>query len=96
MIIENLAVEIRKNMKSESNETTIRQLRAVLQFYVATVMDNEISGQPTHRHKSGKPLKAIRARLRGKEGRMRGNLMGKRVDFSARTVITPDPNLMLD
>lgn len=88
--------EIRRNMKSESNETTIRQLRAVLQFYVATVMDNEISGQPTHRHKSGKPLKAIRARLRGKEGRMRGNLMGKRVDFSARTVITPDPNLQLD
>jgi len=38
----------------------------------------------------------IRSRLKGKEGRLRGNLMGKRVDFSARTVITPDPNLMLD
>lgn len=48
------------------------------------------------RHKSGKAIKAIRARLKGKEGRLRGNLMGKRVDFSARTVITPDPNLMLD
>jgi DNA-directed RNA polymerase II subunit RPB1 len=46
--------------------------------------------------KSGKPLKAIKARLKGKEGRIRGNLMGKRVDFSARTVITPDPNLHID
>lgn len=46
--------------------------------------------------KSGKPLKSIKARLNGKEGRIRGNLMGKRVDFSARTVITPDPNLHID
>jgi DNA-directed RNA polymerase II subunit RPB1 len=41
-------------------------------------------------------VKSIRERLKGKEGRLRGNLMGKRVDFSARTVITPDPNLALD
>jgi DNA-directed RNA polymerase beta' subunit len=34
--------------------------------------------------------------VQGKEGRIRGNLMGKRVDFSARTVITPDPNLRID
>ncbi|KAJ2919354.1 hypothetical protein MD484_g965, partial [Candolleomyces efflorescens] len=46
--------------------------------------------------KSGRPVKAIRARLKGKEGRLRGNFMGKRVDFSARTVITGDPNLELD
>ena len=59
-------------------------------------MDNEISGAGTQKHKSGKPIKAIRARLKGKEGRLRGNLMGKRVDFSARSVITPDPNLRLD
>lgn len=59
-------------------------------------MDNESPGIATHKHKSGKPLKAIRARLKGKEGRVRGNLMGKRVDFSARSVITPDPNLELD
>jgi DNA-directed RNA polymerase II subunit RPB1 len=67
-----------------------------LQFFVATVMDNDISGAGTQKHKSGKPIKAIRARLKGKEGRLRGNLMGKRVNFSARSVITPDPNLALD
>lgn len=66
------------------------------QFHVATYIDNELPGQPQALQKSGRPLKSIRARLKGKEGRLRGNLMGKRVDFSARTVITPDPNLSLD
>ncbi|CDW74169.1 dna-directed rna polymerase ii subunit rpb1-like [Stylonychia lemnae] len=79
-----------------ANLTTINELRNCLQYYVATLMNNEIAGQPSHKHKSGKPLKALRARLKGKEGRIRGNLMGKRVDFSARSVITPDPNLELD
>ncbi len=59
-------------------------------------MDNDIAGIPQALQKSGRPIKAIRARLKGKEGRLRGNLMGKRVDFSARTVITGDPNLELD
>lgn len=68
----------------------------LLQFHVATYMDNDIAGIPQDTQKSGRPIKAIRARLKGKEGRMRGNLMGKRVDFSARTVITGDPNLQLD
>ena len=59
-------------------------------------MDNKIAGQPIQKHKSGKVIKCIRSRLKGKEGRLRGNLMGKRNDFCARTVITPDPNLDLD
>jgi DNA-directed RNA polymerase II subunit RPB1 len=59
-------------------------------------MDNDIAGIPQALQKSGRPVKAIRARLKGKEGRLRGNLMGKRVDFSARTVITGDPNIQLD
>lgn len=46
--------------------------------------------------KSGRPLKSVKERLKGKEGRIRGNLMGKRVNFSARAVITPDPNLSID
>ena len=43
----------------------------------------------------GRAFKAIRQRLKGKDGRIRNNLMGKRVDFSA-SVITPDPNIELD
>ena len=59
-------------------------------------MDNYSHGSTKAKHKTGKPIKSIRERMKGKEGRLRGNLMGKRVDFSARTVITPDPNLRLD
>ena len=59
-------------------------------------MHSRVKGLPKAMQKSGRPLKAIKARLKGKEGRIRGNLMGKRVDFSARTVITPDPNLRID
>lgn len=52
------------------------------------------SFQATQR--SGRPIKSICSRLKAKEGRIRGNLMGKRVDFSARTVITPDPTINID
>ena len=68
----------------------------LLQYHIATYMDNDIAGIQRAQHKTGRPIKSIRARLKGKEGRLRQNLMGKRVDFSARTVITGDPNLSLD
>ncbi|KAJ3309606.1 DNA-directed RNA polymerase II subunit rpb1, partial [Blyttiomyces sp. JEL0837] len=75
----------------------VQELVALLQYHVATMMDNNISGLPqSTQRRSGRPLKSLRARLKGKEGRLRGNLMGKRVDFSARTVITGDPNLYID
>jgi DNA-directed RNA polymerase II subunit RPB1 len=74
----------------------VREFEALLQYHVATYMDNDIAGQPKAMTKSNRPVKAIRGRLKGKEGRLRQNLMGKRVDFSARTVITGDPNLSLD
>jgi DNA-directed RNA polymerase II subunit RPB1 len=45
--------------------------------------------------RSGRPLQCIMSRLNSKNGRIRGNLMGKRVDFSARSVITGDPNLSI-
>ncbi len=63
---------------------------------IANFFDNERANAEQEKHKSGKVLKTIRQRLRGKEGRIRGNLMGKRVDFSGRTVITADPNLQID
>uniref|UniRef100_A0A183BYI4 DNA-directed RNA polymerase subunit n=1 Tax=Globodera pallida TaxID=36090 RepID=A0A183BYI4_GLOPA len=68
----------------------------LLQYHVATLVDNNVPGVTQALQKSGRPLKSIKSRLKGKEGRIRGNLMGKRVDFSARTVITPDPNLPID
>ncbi|KAJ2376498.1 DNA-directed RNA polymerase II core subunit rpo21, partial [Coemansia sp. RSA 2607] len=74
----------------------IKEFVDLLQFHTATFMNNDIAGMPQALQKSGRPIKSIRARLKGKEGRIRGNLMGKRVDFSARTVITGDPNISID
>ncbi|KAM0719906.1 hypothetical protein Q7P37_004041 [Cladosporium fusiforme] len=79
-----------------SPQHVVDEFVSLLQYHVATYMDNDIAGLPKAQQKSGRPVKAIRARLKSKEGRLRGNLMGKRVDFSARTVITGDPNLSLD
>jgi len=46
--------------------------------------------------KTLKVIKSIEERLKSKEGRFRQHLMGKRVDFSARSVVSPDSNLALD
>ncbi|KAI9806451.1 MAG: DNA-directed RNA polymerase II subunit RPB1 [Piccolia ochrophora] len=87
---------VRRCEQEGSPAHVVSEFETLLQFHVATYMDNDIAGQPQALQKSGRPVKSIRARLKGKEGRLRGNLMGKRVDFSARTVITGDPNLSLD
>ena len=77
-------------------EHVVREFESLLQYHIATYMDNDIAGQPKAMQKSNRPVKALRGRLKGKEGRLRQNLMGKRVDFSSRTVITGDPNISLD
>ncbi|HTT25965.1 MAG TPA: DNA-directed RNA polymerase subunit A', partial [Thermoplasmata archaeon] len=61
-----------------------------------TYFDNQTSGIPPARHRSGRPLKTLAQRLKGKDGRFRSNLSGKRVNFSARTVISPDPLLSIN
>ncbi|KAJ1332825.1 hypothetical protein BSLG_008454 [Batrachochytrium salamandrivorans] len=93
---------IKANISLKRHETEgapahiVNEFEHLLQFHVATYMNNDIANLPQAMQKSGRPLKSIAARLKGKEGRLRGNLMGKRVDFSARTVITGDPNLSID
>ncbi|KAG1671615.1 hypothetical protein FOA52_006846 [Chlamydomonas sp. UWO 241] len=74
----------------------INEFSQLLQYHITTYMDNTLPGQPPAMQKSGRPIKSISQRLKSKEGRIRGNLMGKRVDFSARTVITGDPNIGID
>ena len=68
----------------------------VLQYHIATFVDNKIPGINPAQQRTGRLLKSLSERLKSKEGRIRGNLMGKRVDFSARSVITPDPNISID
>ena len=60
------------------------------------MIDNRIPGVAAVAQRSGRAFKSIKERLVGKAGRVRGNLMGKRVDFSARSVITPDANLNIE
>ncbi|XP_057378836.1 DNA-directed RNA polymerase II subunit RPB1-like [Daphnia carinata] len=88
--------ELQRNEQSGAAAHIIAENIKMLQFHVATMVDNDSPGLPRAQQKSGRPIKSVKARLKGKEGRIRGNLMGKRVDFSARTVITPDPNLRID
>lgn len=65
-----------------------------LQMQVAQYINGEMPGM--QRPMGTKPIRGLCQRLKGKQGRFRGNLSGKRVDFSARTVISPDPNLRVD
>jgi DNA-directed RNA polymerase II subunit RPB1 len=81
--------------QSESNQKLIDGWIQVLQYFVAAMADNKISGASPVTQRSGRALKSISERHKGKTGRVRGNLMGKRVDFSARSVITPDPELSI-
>jgi len=67
----------------------------VLQYHVATLVDNQIPGVAPSAQRSGRPLKSIQQRLGSKEGRIRYNIQGKRVEFSGRSVITPDPNISI-
>jgi len=74
----------------------IDKCTAVLQYDVATYVDNDIKGMAPAAQRSGRPLRTLKSRFGAKTGRVRGNLMGKRVDYSARSVITPDANIDLD
>lgn len=84
---------LQEKLQSNASEKVIEDWTMVLQYYCATMVDNKIPGVASVAQRSGRPLKSIKERLVGKPGRVRGNLMGKRVDFSARSVITPDANI---
>lgn len=87
---------LRENIEAGAPQLIVEDLWELLQYHVTTYMDNEVAGIPPARHRSGRALRTLTQRLRGKEGRFRGNLSGKRVDFSARTVISPDPNISIN
>lgn len=90
-------VEIIKinNMLADNSiqETKRNKLIQALKFRIKSLFDNT---QEKSKHSNGRPMKGIKKRISGKDGQIRNNLMGKRVDKSARTVIGPDPTLRLD
>ena len=87
---------LKENMEAGAPQLIVEDLWELLQYHVTTYFDNEASGVPPARHRSGRPLKTLAQRLKGKEGRFRSNLSGKRVNFSARTVISPDPYISIN
>ena len=87
-----LKTKIEKNVNKEQ----IDYWTILLQYHLSTFIDNKIPGIPQAKQRTGRPLRSLGERLKSKEGRIRGNLMGKRVDFSARSVITPDPRISIN
>lgn len=85
-----------ENLNAGAPEIIIGDLWGLLQYHVTTFFRNDMSQLPPARHRSGRPLKTLAERIKGKQGRFRRNLAGKRVNFSARSVITPGPRLDVD
>ena len=84
---------LQENRDAGAPQLIVEDLWELLQYHITTYFDNQTSGIPPARHRSGRPLKTLTQRLKGKEGRFRSNLSGKRVNFCARSVISPDPFL---
>lgn len=85
-----------ENVEAGAPQLIVEDLWELLQYHITTYYNNEVAGVPPARHRSGRPLKTLTQRLKGKEGRFRSNLSGKRVNFSARTVVSPDPCISIN
>lgn len=87
---------LKENIDIGAPDFILKDLWELVQYHISTYFDNQLTGTPLARHRSGRPLKALIQRIKAKEGRIRGNLLGKRVNFSARTVIIPDPKISIN
>ncbi|MDP4012312.1 MAG: DNA-directed RNA polymerase subunit A' [Candidatus Nanoarchaeia archaeon] len=82
-----------ENINAGAPEIIVEDLWELLQYHVTTYYDNTIVQVPPARHRSGQPLRTLTERIKSKEGRFRHNLAGKRVNYTARAVISPDPKI---
>ena len=87
--------DLQEKIESNASANVIDGLSKLLQYFVAMIANNKTKGAAPLAQRSGRPFQCIMGRINSKNGRIRGNLMGKRVDFSARSVITGDPNLSI-
>ena len=88
--------KLKEKIKESADKKTIDTHFGLLQLHLISYVNNEVSGIPPQAQRSSRSLKGIVQRLKQKEGRVRSNLMGKRVDYSGRTVISVDPNIEID
>jgi DNA-directed RNA polymerase II subunit RPB1 len=90
-------LQMEKEVLTQESNKYNQDFYALLQYHVAVYFDNDSITLPKAEFKTGgRILQSISGRIKGKAGRVRSNLMGKRVDFSARSVITPDPYIDID
>jgi DNA-directed RNA polymerase beta' subunit len=87
----NIRIRKYKESLNDTNAKYSQDHQHLLQFHGATYLNNE--SLAIRAEQRGKSTKSLESRIKGKGGRIRNNLMGKRVDFSARSVITPDPTI---
>ena len=85
---------LRKLMELSAPEIIIRNEKRMLQEAVDALLDNGRHGKPVL-GANNRPLKSLSDMLKGKQGRFRQNLLGKRVDYSGRSVIVVGPELKL-
>ena len=85
---------LRKLMELFAPDIIIRNEKRMLQEAVDSLIDNGRRGRPVT-GPNNRPLKSLSELLRGKQGRFRQNLLGKRVDYSGRSVIVVGPELKL-
>lgn len=87
--------DLQDKIKNNASANVIDGLTKLLQYFIAMIANNKTKGAAPLAQRSGRPYQCITSRLNSKSGRIRGNLMGKRVDFSARSVISGEPNLSI-
>ncbi|MFH0954853.1 MAG: hypothetical protein V1777_02020 [Candidatus Micrarchaeota archaeon] len=87
---------LKDNIEAGAPQLIIEDLWDLLQYHVTTYFDNNTAGVPPAKHRSGRALRTIVQRLKGKKGRFRHNLTGKRVNFAARSSISPDPFISIN
>jgi DNA-directed RNA polymerase beta' subunit len=87
--------ELAAKIQDNAQTTVIENITNILQYFVAMIVNNKTKGSLPLQQRSGRPYQCIMTRINSKTGRIRGNLMGKRVNYSARSVITGDPNLTI-
>ena len=85
---------LKKLVDLNAPEVIIRNEKRMLQQSVDALFDNNRCKRPVL-GSSNRPLKSLTDMIKGKQGRFRENLLGKRVDYSARSVIVVGPNLRL-
>ncbi|MGB2629966.1 MAG: DNA-directed RNA polymerase subunit beta' [Candidatus Omnitrophota bacterium] len=85
---------LKKLLELKAPEVIIRNEKRMLQEAVDALFDNGRHGRPVM-GPGGRPLKSLADMLKGKQGRFRQNLLGKRVDYSGRSVIVVGPELKL-